>query len=146
MQHDNVVPDESTFCVILDASAQLFSMSLGNLFHAFAEKTGFKGHKKVQDALISMYLRTGDIKAAEKMFFSMTTDDIRTWDMMICGYCLHGFGNESLALFQEMLESGELDPTYATFVAVLSACGQLGLVEEGFYYFYELMKQKGHRT
>ncbi|XP_042756037.1 pentatricopeptide repeat-containing protein At5g39680 [Lactuca sativa] len=143
MQHDNVVPDESTFCVILDASAQLFSMSLGNLFHSFAEKTGFKGDKKVQDALISMYLRTGDIKAAEKVFFSMTTDDIRTWDMMICGYCLHGFGNESLALFQEMLESGELDPTYATFVAVLSGCGQLGLVEEGFYYFYELMKQKG---
>ncbi|CAH1414600.1 unnamed protein product [Lactuca virosa] len=45
---------------------------------------------------------------------------------MICGYCLHGFGKESLA-----------------FVGVLKACGELRLVKEGFYYFYELMNQKG---
>nr|KAJ0216244.1 hypothetical protein LSAT_V11C300113440 [Lactuca sativa] len=41
-----------------------------------------------------------------------------------------------------MLELGE-DPNCVTFIGVLSACGHVGLVEEGFYYLYELMKQKG---
>lgn len=143
MQIDGVVPNESTFFVILNASAELFSVRLGNVLHTLAEKTGFKGHKNVEDALIIMYLRTGHFKAAENVFLGMTYRDIGTWNIMICGYCLHGFGNKSLTLFNEMLKLGE-DPNDDTFVGVLNACGDVRLVEEGLYYFYELMNQKGH--
>ncbi|CAH1414870.1 unnamed protein product [Lactuca virosa] len=142
MQYEDVVQNESTFSLLLTVSAQLSSMRCGKMLHALTEKTGFNGHKIVEDALINMYSKTGDTKAAEKVFLDMTNyRDIVTWNMMICGYCYHGLGNESLALFQEMLEFGE-DPNCETFVGVLSACGHVGLVEEGFYYLYELMKQK----
>lgn len=143
MQHDNINPNESVFSILLNASAELFSMTHGNLLHALAQKTGFKGHKKVEDALIDMYVRAGDVKAAEKVFLDMTTyRDIVTWNLMICGYSLHGFGNQSLGLFQEMLKV-RVRPNHETFVGVLNACGRLGLVEEGLYYMYELMKEKG---
>ncbi|XP_052625680.1 pentatricopeptide repeat-containing protein At5g39680-like [Lactuca sativa] len=143
MRHKDVVPNESTFSVVLTVSAELFSRRCGSMLHALTEKTGLKVHKNVEDALINMYSRTGDIKAAEKVFLGMTNyRDVTTWNTMINGYCYHGLGNESLALFQEMLRSGE-DPNDVTFVGVLSACGHVGLVEQGFYYLYELMKQKG---
>ncbi|CAI9274411.1 unnamed protein product [Lactuca saligna] len=140
MRHKDVVPNESTFFVLLTVSSKLFSRRCGKLLHALSVKTGFNGHKNVENTLIDMYSRTGDIKAAEKVFLDMTNyRDIVTWNMMICGYSLHGFGNESLALFKKMLKSGE-DPNYETFVGVLNASGH---VEEGLYYLYELMKQKG---
>ncbi|CAH1414601.1 unnamed protein product [Lactuca virosa] len=74
MQHGDVVPDETTFSVMLNASAVLFSVKLGNTFHALVEKNGFKGHKNVEDGLMIMYLRTGDIKAAAKHVFRYDDD------------------------------------------------------------------------
>jgi pentatricopeptide repeat protein len=39
--------------------------------------------------------------------------------------------------------AAEEHPNYVTFTGVLSACGHLGLVQEGFYYLHHLMKQFG---
>ncbi|KAI3813222.1 hypothetical protein L1987_17941 [Smallanthus sonchifolius] len=115
MQCEEIAPNESTFSVLLNTSARLSSLGYGYSLHALAEKKGFKG---------------------------MTNRDIITWNTIICGYSHHGLGNKSLALFKEMLKTDE-NPNHVTFVGVLTACGHLGNVELGFYFFYHLMKQKG---
>ncbi|KAF8390141.1 hypothetical protein HHK36_024663 [Tetracentron sinense] len=61
---------------------------------------------------------------------------------MISGYSHHGLGREALVIFYDMLASEEI-PDYVTFVGVLSACGHLGLVDEGLYYLNKLMKDMG---
>ncbi|KAJ0667304.1 putative tetratricopeptide-like helical domain superfamily, DYW domain-containing protein [Helianthus annuus] len=142
MQSNGIAPNESTFSVILNASAGLSSLGYGYSLHALAEKKGFTGHKNVGNSLINMYSKTGDIEAANKIFSGMTNRDIITWNTIICGYAHHGLGNKSLALFQEMLKTDE-KPSHVTFVGVLTACGHLGNVELGFHFFHELMKQKG---
>ncbi|KAI3747572.1 hypothetical protein L6452_10071 [Arctium lappa] len=142
MQREDIVPNESTFSVLLNASAGLSSLGYGYSLHALAEKRGFKGHTNVGNGLINMYSKTGDIEAAKKMFVGMTYRDTVSWNTMICGYSYHGLGNKSLALFEEMLKTDE-NPNHVTFVGVLTACGHLGKVEEGFYYLKQLMKQKG---
>lgn len=53
-----------------------------------------------------------------------------TWNMMIGGLAQHGRGHEALAIFGEMNVDG-VKPIGHTFVAVLSACSHLGLVDEG---------------
>ncbi|GJR30976.1 pentatricopeptide repeat-containing protein [Tanacetum coccineum] len=142
MQREDVVPNESTFSVLLNASAGLSSLGYGYSLHAFAEKTGFRGHKNVGNALINMYSKTGEIEAAKNFFLGMNNRDIVTWNTMICGYSYHGLGDNALAIFQEMLKTDE-NPNHVTFVGVLTACGHLGRVELGFYYLDQLMKQKG---
>ncbi|KAK1438897.1 hypothetical protein QVD17_04709 [Tagetes erecta] len=142
MQCEEVTPNESTFSVLLNASAGLSSIGYGYSLHALAEKQGFKCHTNVGNSLINMYSKTGDIDAAKKIFSGMTNRDIITWNTIICGYSHHGLGSKSLALFKEMLETDE-NPNHVTFVGVLTACGHLGNVELGFYYFYQLMKEKG---
>ncbi|CAH1414807.1 unnamed protein product [Lactuca virosa] len=108
MRRKDVFPSKSTFCVLLSVNVELFSTTYRGLLHSLAEKTGLIKYKNVEDTLIYMYLRTRYITAVEEVFFSMTYCDIVTWNMMICGYCLHGFGYESLDLFHEMLELGKI--------------------------------------
>ncbi|KAL8200677.1 hypothetical protein R6Q57_012016 [Mikania cordata] len=142
MQFEGIAPNESTFLVLLNSSAGLLSLGYGYSLHTLAEKKGFKDHKNVGNSLINMYSKTGDIEAANKIFLGMTNRDLITWNTIICGYSHHGLGNKSLALFKEMLKTN-VYPNHVTFVGVLTACGHLGNVELGFYFFYQLMKQKG---
>ncbi|KAL4570777.1 hypothetical protein LXL04_026439 [Taraxacum kok-saghyz] len=137
MQRSDVVPNESIFCILLTAIAELLSLSSGNMLHALIVKTGFKDCKKVKDTLINMYSRTGDIKAAKNVFLGMSiyNRDVITWNMMIRSYNLHGYGNRSLRLFRDMLELREVDVNDETFVGVQG--------QQGFNYFHELMKEKG---
>ena len=56
------------------------------------------------------------------------------WITKIAGYGVHGFGKESLSLFEEMQHCG-ISPDHVTFVGVLSVCCHSGLVDEGPQYF-----------
>jgi pentatricopeptide repeat protein len=48
---------------------------------------------------------------------------------MVDGYSRHGHGEEALDLFERMEKA--VSPNAITFLAVLSACGHSGLVDEG---------------
>ncbi|GKA38902.1 pentatricopeptide repeat-containing protein [Tanacetum coccineum] len=89
MQREDVVPNESTFSVLLNASAGLSSLGYGYSLHAFAEKTGFRGHKNVGNALINMYSKTGEIEAAKNFFLEVADiimgldpDDVGTYTLL----------------------------------------------------------------
>lgn len=142
MEYEAIRPNEFTFAVMLNSAAGLSALRHGDLLHAHIEKSGFKEHLIVGNALINMYAKGGNIEAANKVFSDMRYRDIITWNAMICGYSHHGLGREALTLFQNMLAAEER-PNHVTFVGVLCACGHLGLVQEGFYYLNHLMKQIG---
>ncbi|WCJ28198.1 Pentatricopeptide repeat (PPR) superfamily protein [Euphorbia peplus] len=134
-----VAPNEFTFAVLLNACAGLSALRYGYLLHACIEKSAFKDHLIVGNALINMYAKGGNIEAAYKVFSGMIYRDTITWNAMICGYSHHGLGNHALQVFEEMLTAEE-HPNYVTFVGVLSSCSHLGFVKEGFYYLTNLMK------
>lgn len=49
---------------------------------------------------------------------------------MLLGYAQHGFGREALEIYSIMQRNG-MEPNDITFLGILSACGHVGLVEEG---------------
>ncbi|KAL6139768.1 hypothetical protein ACLB2K_058070 [Fragaria x ananassa] len=120
----------------------LSALRHGDLLHARVRKSGFKYHIIVGNALINMYSKCGNIRAANEVFMDMTYRDSVTWNAMISGFSHHGLGREALNVFHDMLTAGEC-PNHITFVGVLSACAHMGLVQEGFYYLNQLMKQFG---
>ncbi|CAK9139719.1 unnamed protein product [Ilex paraguariensis] len=140
MELEEIKPNEITFAVLLNSSAGLSALGCGNSLHARAEKSGFKDYVTVGNALINMYSKNGNIEAANEVFSDMRYRDSITWNSMISGYSRHGLGKEALTVFHDMLAKKE-QPNYVTFVGVLSACGHLGRVQEGFYYLHQLMKQ-----
>ncbi|KAF5457147.1 hypothetical protein F2P56_021276 [Juglans regia] len=142
MEVEDFMPNEYTFAVLLNSSASLSALRLGDLLHARIKKSGFKGHTIVGNALIIMYSKSGNIKGANKVFSDLIFRDSVTWNAMISGYSHHGLGKEALDLFQDMLTS-VVSPNYVTFIGVLSACAHLGLVQEGLYYLNHLMRKMG---
>lgn len=142
MENECVPANDYTFVVLLNCCAALSALRHGYLLHALVQKSGFKNHTNVGNALINMYSKSGDIEASYEVFSNTVLRDFATWNSMICGYSQHGLGREALSVFGEMMAAREL-PSYVTFVGVLSACAHLGLEQEALFYLNHLMRHYG---
>ncbi|XP_050379989.1 pentatricopeptide repeat-containing protein At5g39680 [Argentina anserina] len=142
MEVEDIRPNEYTFSVLLNSCAGLSALRHGDQLQATVEKSGFKYHIIVGNALINMYSKCGNIQAANEVFLHMTYRDSVTWNAMISGFSHHGLGKDAVNVFHDMLAAGQ-SPDHVTFVGVLSACAHMGLVQEGFYYLNRLMIQFG---
>nr|GMD45197.1 putative pentatricopeptide repeat-containing protein At5g09950 [Ipomoea batatas] len=69
----------------------------------------------------------------------MPERNVYSWNSMISGYARHGHGHEALEVFRKMKLEGQ-PPDHVTFVAVLSACSHIGLVEQGFDHFESMSR------
>ncbi|KAK6134486.1 hypothetical protein DH2020_031768 [Rehmannia glutinosa] len=119
---------------LLRASASLAFLSLGLQIHASVFKMDMEHNLSIQNSLVSMYSKCGIVNDAYKIFKSITTPDIVSFNSMITGFAHNGFGGEALELFRQLVDEGQ-EPNEVTFLGVLSACTHVGLVDEGWKYF-----------
>ncbi|XP_043707109.1 pentatricopeptide repeat-containing protein At3g26630, chloroplastic-like isoform X2 [Telopea speciosissima] len=140
MQLDNVKPNEYTLVSLLIACTELGSLSLGSWLHDFVQKNGFKLGIYLGTALIDMYSKCGSLDDAKKVFNKMQHKSIATWNSMITSLGVHGKGKEALSVFAEM-EKTIVQPDAITFVGVLCACVQTGMVDEGCRYFKRMIER-----
>lgn len=92
----------------------------------------------VQNALVSMYAKCGKIADAEKVFLSMEEHDIVSWNSLLAGCAYNGHGSKAVGLFEEMRRT-IIKPDLTSFLAVLTACSHVGLLEKGLEY-YDMMR------
>ncbi|OMO85721.1 hypothetical protein COLO4_21487 [Corchorus olitorius] len=116
-------------------------LELGRSVHALAVKACVEGNIFVGSAVVDMYGKCGSIEDAERAFYEMPERNLVTWNGMIGGYAHQGCADMALALFQDMMSSGEVVPNYVTLVCVLSACSRAGEVKMGMEIF-ESMKER----
>nr|KYP45778.1 Pentatricopeptide repeat-containing protein At5g56310 family [Cajanus cajan] len=140
----NVQPDEIAILAVLSACASLGALHLGEWIHCYIQNQKHKLRKTVPlyNSLIHMYAKSGDIGKALQVFENMKHKTIITWTTMIAGLALHGLGNEALGMFSRM-EKARVKPNEVTFIAILSACSHVGLVELGRHYFTSMRFQYG---
>lgn len=134
MQLENVEPDEIALLAVLSACANLGALHFGVWLHNYIQKRGFSGLITLNNALIDMYAKSGNIRKALDLFEIMKDKNVVTWTTMIAGLALHGLGREAIQMFFRM-ESARVRPNDITFMAILSACSHAGLVETGSWYF-----------
>lgn len=125
-------PNSVTALILASACAYLGSRHLGKKLHDTVVARNIKIDTNLQNALMDMYAKCGDLDAAECMFNEMDPDerDITSWNILISGYGVHGHGRKALELFKQMQEEG-FEPNHITFTSVLSACSHAGLIDEG---------------
>ncbi|KAK1302244.1 Pentatricopeptide repeat-containing protein [Acorus calamus] len=82
------------------------------------------------NSMIDGYGKTGIVEAARELFDQMPAKNIISWTSMITACTEGGMFQEALTLFQEMLSVG-IEPDGAALVGVISACTQLGALDEG---------------
>ncbi|RHN78434.1 putative tetratricopeptide-like helical domain-containing protein [Medicago truncatula] len=143
MQLENVKPDEIAILAVLSACADLGALHLGEWIHNYIEKHKLSKIVPLYNSLIDMYAKSGNIRKALELFENMKHKTIITWTTMIAGLALHGLGKEALRVFSCMEKEDRVKPNEVTFIAILSACSHVGLVELGRDYFTSMRSRYG---
>ncbi|PSS04859.1 Pentatricopeptide repeat-containing protein [Actinidia chinensis var. chinensis] len=131
MQNGYVKPDSCTLVNVLSACARIGVLSQGKWVHAYVKKNRIDdANGFLATALVDMYSKCGCIEKALEVFQNAFRKDVSTWNSMILGLSIHGFGKHALEIFSEMLTEG-VEPNEITFINVLSACSHAGLLKEG---------------
>ncbi len=130
MQHEAVQPDTITFIGVINACASVMALEEGRRIHEQIKQCGSEWNIFVASSLVDMYAKCGSIEDAWKLFNSMATHDVVSWNAMILGFVKCGKAQKAWDLFQEMQREG-VQPVAVTFIGVLNACSDLCTLEEG---------------
>ncbi|KAL9153650.1 hypothetical protein ABFS82_10G063700 [Erythranthe guttata] len=134
-------PNGFTFVAVIMACSNTASLLHGLQFHCQTLKTGLvEIDPFVTNALMDMYAKCGIIDAANLLFNRAVIRDIACWNSIISTHAHNGDANKALEMFEQMKSEGVIKPDYVTFVGVLSACANGGLVREGFRYFESMIE------
>lgn len=138
MRQAGISVDIFTYASVLKAVGNISALEEGKQIHGLVIKGGYASNICVQNGLVSMFARCGDLSDARKVFSLIDECDLISWNSLLSGYAHHGYGVEAIRMFEEMRRS-MVKPNLTTFLIVLSACSHFGLVDKGVEYF-ELMK------
>nr|CAB3452878.1 unnamed protein product [Digitaria exilis] len=136
----DLVPNSITIVSVLHACAGVNAIGQGKVLHAYILRRGFDSLVSVLNALMAMYMKCGCLEIGRSIFnWIGRRRNVVSWNALISGYGIHGFGRESLQVFEEMTKEG-ISPNIITFVSVLGACSHAGLVEEGKHIFESMVE------
>ncbi|XP_009588647.1 pentatricopeptide repeat-containing protein At3g14730 [Nicotiana tomentosiformis] len=145
-----VRPDLVTVTTTLPACAHLAALRHGREIHAYMIVNGVRKDADyreyddtyIDNAILDMYAKCGSMREAQLIFDMMNYKDVASWNIMIKGYGMHGFGIKALELFSDMCKA-ELRPDDVTFVGVLSACSHSGLIKQGKEFLAQMQSKYG---
>lgn len=140
MLDERVRPDNCTLVNVLSACAHLGALEQGEWIHGYIRKNRIRIDGFVATALVDMYSKCGNIEKAIEVFTNAWKRDISTWNSLIAGLGIHGYGKDALRVFSEMLTEG-FEPNEVTFIAILSACSRAGLLDEGRHMFDQMVNR-----
>ncbi|KAG1331834.1 pentatricopeptide repeat-containing protein [Cocos nucifera] len=130
-------PNHYTYATILSSCARLAALGEGRQIHAQIIKSdfNFEHDSFVASGLSYMYAKCGYLEESSRIFNEMPERDLASWNAMISSLAQHGFAEQAIEIFQELLKQNDIKPNHITFVGVLSACSRCGMVDEGYQYF-----------
>ncbi|KAF4350024.1 hypothetical protein F8388_017602 [Cannabis sativa] len=140
MQQSGIEPDKIILTSVLSACASLGALDYGRWVHEYIDRSGIKWDIQIGTAMMDMYAKCGCIKMALQIFNEMPRRNIVTWNALLSGLAMNGQAHEALGQFKEMTRSN-VRPNEVTFLAILTACGHSGLVDEGRTYFHQMMRE-----
>ncbi|XP_057471930.1 pentatricopeptide repeat-containing protein At2g27610-like [Actinidia eriantha] len=139
MSVEGFEPNLYTYSSVLSICGDLPAIEWGRQTHCCILKPGFDSNVFVGSALIDMYTKCGRLSDARRVFDNLPSKNLVSWNTMLVGYAQHGFCREALEIYDMMQRDG-VKPNDITFIGVLSACGHMGLLEEGLRYFESMTR------
>ncbi|KAH7281710.1 hypothetical protein KP509_36G059800 [Ceratopteris richardii] len=143
MQMKGMFPNSGTFILGLKACSSIGAMGKGQAIHVEIERKGLlQNDILVGTAVIDMYAKHGSMLLAYEVFNCLPVRNVISWNTLLTGYTSLGECEHVIELFERMLEEG-VNASWVTFVIVLNACSQMGLVKQGETYYKCMLKDYG---
>jgi pentatricopeptide repeat protein len=113
-------PDTYTYATLLASCADIASEAQGSYIHnVYLQRS--KSSLEVDNTLINMYAKCGEIEQAEQVFASMKEKDIVTYNALIFGYGMNRCVDKALELLDIMQGKGIVVDAQ-TLSGALNAC------------------------
>ncbi|PIN18042.1 hypothetical protein CDL12_09298 [Handroanthus impetiginosus] len=141
-ENEDVTPNQGTWVSVLPAYAHLGALRDGMRVHCQVLKEGLDLDVFVGTCLIDLYGKCGRLGEAMSLFYDVSKETSVPWNAIISCHGLHGLGETSLKLFEDMLCEG-VKPDHVTFLSLLTACSHSGLVDQGEWYFNAMQQTYG---
>ncbi|XP_015872642.2 pentatricopeptide repeat-containing protein CRR2, chloroplastic-like [Ziziphus jujuba] len=135
--HTTCLPDHATLVSTLPACVQASAIHVGFWIHSYVIKSGMEVESALGSGLISMYANCGRVSIAREVFVRIKDKNAVAWSAMIRCYGMHGYADEALQMYSQLLESG-IHPDEVIFLCLLSACSHAGMVAKGWEIFKEM--------
>ncbi|XP_030925207.1 pentatricopeptide repeat-containing protein At4g20770-like [Quercus lobata] len=113
-----------------DLNAVLSYNVHGQQVHGLTIKLGFERDLHLNNSLLDMYAKNGDMDSAEKVFANLSEVSVVSWNVMIAGYGQKYQSEKAVEYLQRMQCSG-FDPDEVTYINLLAACIKSGDIETG---------------
>ncbi|CAK9152365.1 unnamed protein product [Ilex paraguariensis] len=137
-------PNTIALTSALSACSENSDLWIGKQIHGVGIRQEFTSDIQLCNAILNMYAKCGKILTARVVFEGIPRKDVVSWTSMIDAYGTHGHGVAALEGFEMMRKEGKgVFPNSVTFLAVLSACGHSGMVEQGRNYFALFQEKYG---
>ncbi|KAK6783725.1 hypothetical protein RDI58_017179 [Solanum bulbocastanum] len=107
MQQQGEMPDEFTFASTLKACSGFKAVREGSQIHGFLITRGFliSSQKVIAGALIDLYVKSGNLFEAHKVFSQVEQKSVISWTTLTVGYAQEGKLTEAMNLFKQLRES-----------------------------------------
>ncbi|XP_023644823.1 pentatricopeptide repeat-containing protein At1g22830 isoform X2 [Capsella rubella] len=130
MRHYNVALDYVAVINGLKACSHIGGLRWGKELHGLAISSCFHKINNVQNSLISLYSRCGDLRHAFLVFQQIEANSLSTWNAIISGYAHDMRSEETSFLLRKMLLSG-FHPNYITLASILPLCARVANLQHG---------------
>ncbi|CAI9087769.1 OLC1v1021938C1 [Oldenlandia corymbosa var. corymbosa] len=102
MHRRNMEMDYFTYPSVINCLTSSNHVKLAQSVHCLVVKSGFNDHKLINNALLDMYAKQGNLCSAFRLFNNMVNRDVISWTSVIVGCAHNGYHEEALKLFTEM--------------------------------------------
>lgn len=119
-------PSEVAWNMLLDAYGKLGEVEFAHQLFVKMPQRGLIAW----NSIIGAYCRCGFLDTGRLLFDEMPERNLASWNTLIGGHLIHGEFKEGLSVFNEM-QKLNVKPDKVTLALVLSACGELGAIEQG---------------
>lgn len=142
VEGSRLLPNPTSMASVLPACVHSKAFFDKEGIHGYVVKMGFGRERYVQNALMDLYSRMGKIEISKKIFESMESKDIVSWNTMITGYVVCGCHSDALILLHEMQKVEEKSekngeeivphkPNSITLMTILPGCAALAALAKG---------------
>lgn len=135
MNFEGIKPDSLSIASILPACARVAAHKHGKEIHGYLLRNGTNSNLTIQNAVMDMYVKSGSIEYASKIFDEFKERDVVSWTIITMGYSLHGQGIVGFELFQALEQTSSIEIDEPAYFSVLHACTTACMVDEGRFYF-----------
>ncbi|XP_064935293.1 pentatricopeptide repeat-containing protein At1g31920 isoform X2 [Musa acuminata AAA Group] len=145
MLRRDVEPDNFTFPLVLKACSQLSALAQGLQIHGHAAKHGFQCDVFVQNSLINMYGKCGEVERSCRAFEQMgSCRTVVSWSALTAAHTRMGLWGKCLEIFAMMTREG-LRADESSMTSLIDMYISCGCLEKGIAIF-EMMFEKNTWT